>query len=189
MQRKTLLTSAFTVLIAGAASMVIAQNATPPAPPAKGAAARPAPGKPGPMAHDDLPDDIVGGPDFAGPVFGPGFGHPGFGRPGGDGPGSPVIGDLNALERLYRDSGRSKDLPALYNEVLSKSQDPRVRTYVYHELARLQSAPANTDQAIATLRKSLDENLANEAKRRAEFEKMRADWEQHRNQAKPSPQP
>ncbi|QNK00338.1 hypothetical protein [Dyella telluris] len=196
MQRKTLLASVFTLVIAGAASMVVAQNAAPPAPPAKAATAKPAPGKPGPMARDDMPDDMVGGPDFAGPGPGrgpgfgpgPGFGRPGFGRPGGDGPGSPVIGDLNALERLYRDSGRTKDLTALYNDVLSKSQDPRVRTYVYHQLARVQSAPANTDQAIATLRKSLDENLTNEAKKRAEFEKMRADWEQRRNQGKPSPQ-
>ncbi|AIF47216.1 hypothetical protein [Dyella japonica] len=182
MQRKTLLASALALLVAGATSLVIAQETGHPAPPAKNA-----PGKPGPMDRDGMPDDWVGGPDFAGP--GPGFGRPGFGRMGFDGPESPVIGDLRALEHLYREGGRSKELPALYNDVLSKSQDPRVRTYVYHQLARLQSAPASTDQAIATLRKSLDENLGNEAKRRAEFEKMRSEWEQRRNQAKPAPQP
>jgi flagellar biosynthesis chaperone FliJ len=56
---------------------------------------------------------------------------------------------------------------------------------VYHQLARLQAAPANTDQAIATLRKSLDENLANEAKMRAQMDKLRSQWEQRSNQPKP----
>lgn len=103
-------------------------------------------------------------------------------QPDGDGPArgmrmmgfeSPVIGDLRELEDLYVQAGRAKELPALYDSVLARSQDPRVRTYVYHQLARTQMAPANADQAIATLRKSLDENLTNEAKRRDEMEKMR----------------
>jgi hypothetical protein len=180
MQRKTLLASVLALAVIGAASLVIAQDGVPGAPPAKNGA-----GKTGPMAHDGIAD-FMGGPDFGGP--GPGFGRPGFGRMGFDAPESPVIGDLSALERLYRESGRTKELPALYNDVLAKSQDPRVRTYVYHQLARVQSAPASTDQAIATLRKSLDENLSNEAKKRAEFDKMRSDWEQRRDQAKPTPQ-
>jgi hypothetical protein len=179
MPRKTLLASVLALLVAGATSLVIAQEAGPAAPTKNSSA------KPGPMPHVDM-HDFFDGPDMAGP--GPGFGRPGAGRPG-DGMDSPVIGDLQALERLYRESGRSKELTALYNDVLSKSQDPRVRTYVYHQLARLQSAPANTDQAIATLRKSLDENLSNEAKKRAEFDKMRSEWEQRRNQSKPAAQP
>ncbi|KLD65483.1 hypothetical protein [Dyella japonica] len=169
MQRKTLLASALALMVAGAASLVVAQDAPTP-PPAKGSA------KAAPMAHDAMPGPM-GGPDG-------GFGHPGFGRPDMAGPESPVIGDLAALERLYRESGRSKELPALYNDVLSKSQDPRVRTYVYHQLARLQAAPANPDQAIATLRKSLDENLANAAKMRADMDKLRSQWEQRSNQPK-----
>jgi predicted negative regulator of RcsB-dependent stress response len=71
-------------------------------------------------------------------------------------------------------------MASVYNDVLAKSQDPRVRDYAYKRLARLQAQPANVDQAIATLRKGLDENLANEAKMRAEREKMRAAWQQHR---------
>ena len=172
MQRKTLLASALVLMVAAAASQVPAQDA-PSAPPAKGPT-----GKAAPMAHDAMPGPM-GGPDSGG------FGHPGFGRPDMAGPEAPVIGDLVALEHLYRDSGRSKELPALYNDVLSKSQDPRVRTYVYHQLARLQAAPANTDQAIATLRKSLDENLANEAKMRAQMDKLRSQWEQRSNPPKP----
>lgn len=173
MQRKTLLTSALVLLVAAAGGYAIAQDVAPKNPPA--ATKAPPAGK-GPLAWRDGPDAMGG----------PGFGHPGFGGPGFDGPGSPVIDDLQALERLYREGGRSRELTALYNDVLAKSQDPRVRSYVYHHLARLQAAPANTDQAIATLRKSLDENLANDAKRRAEFDSMRSDWEQRRN-ARPSP--
>ncbi|MDR3444809.1 MULTISPECIES: hypothetical protein [unclassified Dyella] len=182
MQRKTLLATVLVLAVIGAASLVIAQDGAPSAPPAKNPA-----GKTEPMAHDGMAD-FMGGPDFGGPGPGPGFGRPGFGRMGFDAPESPVIGDLTALERLYRESGRTKELPALYNDVLSKSQDPRVRTYAYHQLARVQSAPASTDQAIATLRKSLDENLSNEAKKRAELDKMRSDWEQRHSQTKPAPQ-
>jgi len=69
--------------------------------------------------------------------------------------------------------------------VLARSQDPRVRDYVYQRLARLQAQPTNLDQAIATLRKGLDENLANEAKMRAEREKMRATWQQRTGEAAP----
>jgi len=177
MQRKILLASAFGLMVAGAATLVIAQEGPPAVP---GMAPN---SKPAPLAQGGMPDF------FDGPEVGvPGFGRPGLGGPDFAGPQSPVIGDLNALERLYRESGRAKELPALYNEVLSKSQDPRVRTYAYHQLARAQAMPANTDQAIATLRKSLDENLANEAKKRAEMDKMRSEWEQRRSQAKPAPQ-
>lgn len=171
MQRKTLLASTLALLIAGTAALAMAQDAAPNAP-------APAP-KAGPMMGKG-PQPGRGDDGFrGGPSFGPGFG----------GQESPVIEDLRSLEHLYMASGRTKELPALYNEVLSKSQDPRVRTYVYHQLARAQAAPANPDQAIATLRKSLDENLANEAKRRAEFEKMRSDWEQHRGPMKPGSAP
>jgi predicted negative regulator of RcsB-dependent stress response len=94
------------------------------------------------------------------------------------GPGMGAFADLHALERLYRRAGREKELSGVYNEVLAKSQDPHLRTYAYHQLARLQARPADVDQAIATLRKSLSENLANEAKMRAERERMRAQWQQ-----------
>jgi hypothetical protein len=88
-----------------------------------------------------------------------------------------AFADLRALERLYRDAGREKEMSGIYNEVLAKSQDPRLRTYAYHQLARLQAKPADVDQAAATLRKSLSENLANEAKMRAEHERLRAQWQ------------
>ena len=142
------------------------------------------------VAQDAPPAPIAGQPAPKAPPPSDGKGAPHRvhaamerGRPDGDGPmrrmamlgfESPVIGDLRELEDLYVQAGRAKELPALYNSVLAKSQDPRVRTYVYHQLARAQAAPANVDQAIATLRKSLDENLANEAKRHDEIEKMRA---------------
>jgi predicted negative regulator of RcsB-dependent stress response len=84
-------------------------------------------------------------------------------------------------------AGRSKELSAVYSDVLARSQNPRVRNYVSHRLARLQAQPANVDQAIATLRKNLDENLANDAKQRTEREKMRANWQQQRGQKSISP--
>ncbi|HEY1588997.1 MAG TPA: hypothetical protein VGG00_04605 [Rhodanobacter sp.] len=150
MHRNTLLASSLAVLMAGSTSLVIAQDAPPPAA--------------GPSttmhAHGDR--------------RGPGMHARGFGDQHGG-----VIGDLRGLEHLYMQAGRSKDLAALYNDVLAKSQDPRVRDYVYQHLARLQARPTNVDQAIATLRKGLDESLANEAKMRAEHDKMRAAWQQH----------
>lgn len=173
MQRKTLLTSALVLLIIAGGGYAIAQDAVSGSAPSK---AMPA-AKGLQTGHGDMP----------GFMGGPGFDGPGFDRPGFEHPGSPVIEDLQALERLYRESGRSKELQALYNDVLAKTQDPRVRTYVYHHLARAQSAPANVDQAIATLRKSLDENLALEARQRAGLEKMRSDWEQRRGAMKPAP--
>ena len=102
------------------------------------------------------------------------------------GTGMGAFADLHALERLYRTSGRGKELADVYNEVLAKSQNPRLRTYAYHRLARLQAQPANVDQAIATLRKSLSENLADEAKMQAERERMRARWQQRAEAPKPA---
>jgi hypothetical protein len=157
MHRKTLLASALAVLIAGSTSFVMAQN-TPPAPsPTPSAMA----GKDMRAHHGDR-------------------GEHGMRMHRFDHRRNGVIGDLRGLERLYMQSGRSKEMASVYNDVLAKSQDPHVRDYVYKRLARLQAQPANVDQAIATLRKGLDENLANEAKMHAEREKMRAAWQQHR---------
>jgi hypothetical protein len=154
MQRKTLLVSLLALLLAGSASFAMAQDG------GNAPAMAQAQGQ-----HHGGMQQWQHGKGFEG-------------RRGFGGPGSEVIGNLRGLERLYVISGRSKELPALYNEVLAKSQNPRVRNYVYKHLARLQAQPANVDQAIGTLRKSLDENLANEAKRRSQMEAMRAKWAQ-----------
>ncbi|MFM0160038.1 hypothetical protein [Paraburkholderia sediminicola] len=81
------------------------------------------------------------------------------GRHGPMGPGFAVINDLEQLRRLYAMSGREGEIVAVYHEVLNKTQDPMLRHYVYDSLAREQLKPANTDQAIATLRTSLSEDL------------------------------
>lgn len=81
------------------------------------------------------------------------------GRHGTMGPGFAVINDLEQLRRLYAMSGREGEIVAVYHEVLNKTQDPMLRHYVYDSLAREQLKPANTDQAIATLRTSLSEDL------------------------------
>lgn len=70
-----------------------------------------------------------------------------------------MINDLEQLRRLYAMSGREGEIVAVYHDVLSKTQDPMLRHYVYDSLAREQLKPANADQAIATLRTSLSEDL------------------------------
>ncbi len=169
MNRKTLLASALTVLMAGSASLVTAQTT-------------PAPKSTAPSATDkNMHRPEKGSQKHHGHAIR----HGRFQQLDGG-----VIGDLRALEKLYMSAGRSKDMTAVYNDVLAKSQDPRVRDYVYHRLARLQTKPANVDQAIATLRKGLEESLANEAKMRAEHEQMRAAWQQHRSpDMTPAPAP
>jgi hypothetical protein len=76
------------------------------------------------------------------------------------GPGFAVINDLEQLRRLYAMSGHEGEIIAVYHDVLSKTQDPMLRHYVYESLAREQLKPANPEQAIATLRTSLAEDLA-----------------------------
>jgi hypothetical protein len=171
MPRNILLASALALLLAGQAA--IAQDAPPPA----GHGPGPAP---------------AGGPDGrGGPPLDGGHGLP-FPPPAGaeagrfGGPGAGIVADLRELERLYREAGRSKELPALYQEVLAKSQDPGVRDYAYHQLARAQAQPANVDQAIATLRKSLEENLAGAARQQAELEQRHERWQQHGNDPAPT---
>ena len=85
---------------------------------------------------------------------------PPHGRMGPMGPGIAVINDLEQLRRLYAMSGHQGEIIAVYHDVLNKTQDPMLRHYVYDSLAREQLKPANPDQAIATLRTSLSEDLA-----------------------------
>lgn len=164
MHRTTLLAATLAALLAGSTSFAMAQTPPPPAPTADASAG---------TTHA-MPRSHTG--PMARPFqnkWNRGANH-NRGRSG-------VISDLRSLERLYTEAGRSKDLAAVYNDVLARSQDPRVRNYVYHRLARLQARPANVDQAIATLRKSLDENLANAAKMRSEREQMRSKWQQRQD--------
>ena len=161
MRRKILLVSTLAVLMAGSATFAIAQDAPVPSPPAGDHA------MPGMQAH--AMDSQRGDRHRDG----------GMRHHGSDGERGGVIGDVRVLEQLYMRAGRSKELPALYNDVLAKSQDPRVRDYVYRQMARTQLQPANFDLAIATMRKGLDESLANEAKMHAGMEKMRAMRLQH----------
>ncbi|UPG93648.1 hypothetical protein [Luteibacter aegosomatissinici] len=164
MQRKTLLVSAASLLLAGSAAFAYAQDAAPKASAAPAAKSA----QQGPQ-RDGGPKWGHGGP--RGGEHG-GRGHWGHGPEGG------VIGDLRGLERLYIMSGRQKELPALYNDVLAKSQNPMVRDYAYRHLARAQMAPTNVDAAIATMKKSLDESLANDQKRHQEMEAFKARMEQ-----------
>jgi hypothetical protein len=166
MHRKTILASAAALLIAGSATFAsFAQDASP--------------------AQPATAVTQTSSKDGHSSMRGHGAHHGRFGEHGGHGRmkhgQDGVIANLRGLERLYLLDGRAKELPALYNEVLAKSQNPRVRNYAYSHLARAQMRPANTDQAIATLRKSLDENLALEQKRHAAMEQMKSRWQQRAN--------
>ncbi|SDG11208.1 hypothetical protein [Paraburkholderia phenazinium] len=76
------------------------------------------------------------------------------------GAGFAAVNDLEQLRRLYAMTGRESEIIAVYHDVLNKTQDPMLRHYVYDSLAREQLKPANPDQAIATLRTSLAEDIA-----------------------------
>lgn len=158
MQRKTLLASAATLLLAGSAAFAFAQDASPKAPNAPAAQSAQSA-----QAHDHQGMKWNRGDRERGQHGGWGHGRGGMRDAG-------VIGNLRALERLYVMNGRTKELPALYNEVLAKSQNPRVREYAYRHLARAQMQPQNVDAAIATLRKGLDESLAQDQKRHEEMQ-------------------
>lgn len=169
MQRKTLLVSAASLLLAGSAALAIAQDAAPKASATPAATSA----QQGPQ-RDGGSKWGHGGPRGE-------HGHGGWDHGRGHEM-NGVIGDLRGLERLYIMSGRQKELPALYNDVLAKSQNPMVRDYAYRHLARAQMAPTNVDAAIATMKKSLDENLANDQKRHQEMEAFKARM-QSRNSA------
>jgi hypothetical protein len=156
MNRKTLLAGVATLLIAGTGTFALAQTATTPAT-APSAATQPT-AKPGMPMHGKF---MQHGNRH-------GFMHHRGMRGHRSGPAGAVISDLRHIERLYMETGKSRELPALYNDVLSRTQDARVRNYVYARLARAQLRPSDTSAAIGTLRKSLDENLTRLGQRQAD---------------------
>ena len=68
--------------------------------------------------------------------------------------------DMIHLERLYILDGRAKDVPALYQDLLSRTQNAQLRSFAYARIARQQARPANPSQVIATLKQALDANLS-----------------------------
>lgn len=133
--KKAIFGAAVAAFLSLAATATFAQEALTPPPPAA---------MHGGPEHGDGPRDEHGP---RGPMMGP------------RGPGFAVINDLEQLRRLYAMAGREGEIIAVYHDVLSKTQDPMLRHYVYDSLAREQLKPANPDQAIATLRTSLAEDL------------------------------
>jgi hypothetical protein len=131
--KKAILSTALSAVLTLAATAAFAQEAPPPA---------------APQAHGE-PQRGDGPPP-----------HGRMGPMGPMGPGFAVINDLEQLRRLYAMSGHQGEIIAVYHDVLNKTQDPMLRHYVYDSLAREQLRPANPDQAIATLRTSLSEDLA-----------------------------
>ncbi len=77
-----------------------------------------------------------------------------------------VFADLRAIRKLSMLSGDRAELVATYQHILASTQNPILRNYAYLHLARLQLHVSNSHAALATLRKSLDENLVLLNKRR-----------------------
>ncbi|WP_345815954.1 hypothetical protein AAGS40_17015 [Paraburkholderia sp. PREW-6R] len=132
--KKGMLRAVVAATLTIAASAALAQDAPPPPAPEQ-AHGEPQPGD-GPPPHGPMGHMGPMGPDFA------------------------VINDLEQLRRLYAMSGHESEIVAVYHEVLSNTENPMLRHYVYDSLAREQLRPANPEQAIATLRTSLSEDLA-----------------------------
>lgn len=148
MQRKLLLSTLAAVLIAGG-GMALAQTAPSTPAPAPQATPMPMHGTGAMRQHPGMRGGMHGG------MHG-GMRHR-MGRH--HGPAGAVIGDLRQMSRLYIMDGKIRQLEQLYKDVLGKTQNPMVRTYVSRKLARLQARPRDTGAALATLRRSLDENL------------------------------
>lgn len=71
-----------------------------------------------------------------------------------------VMRNMIQLERLYILDGRAKDVPALYQDLLSRTQNAQLRSFAFNRIARQQSRPADPEQVIATVKQSLTENLS-----------------------------
>ncbi|SIT44600.1 conserved exported hypothetical protein [Paraburkholderia ribeironis] len=134
--KKTIFSAAVTAILTVAATAAVAQEVS-------------APPSPGAMHGESQRFDGPPPPHGAmGPMM------------GARGPSFAVINDLEQLRRLYAMSGHPGEIIAVYHDVLNKTQDPMLRHYIYDSLAREQLKPANPEQAIATLRTSLTEDLA-----------------------------
>ena len=70
-----------------------------------------------------------------------------------------TVRNLHELERLYLIDGRAQEIPALYRDVLGRTENPVVRQFAYQRIARNELKPGDVDKSIATLRQSLDESL------------------------------
>ena len=120
------------------------------------------------LAGADLPDhpgaEGHGESGFGGPgPGGPGFMHGPIGGPIGPlggGPAGEVLQTLHEIEHLYREQGKTREILALYQDVLGKTRDPLLRHAAYAAIARAQAQPAELDRSVATLKQSLDESLA-----------------------------
>lgn len=71
-----------------------------------------------------------------------------------------VLKDLRRIDSLYRRAGLASELPALYADVLARTQNASVTTLVNARLQQLQAPKPDTAETIAALRQRLDENLA-----------------------------
>jgi hypothetical protein len=74
-------------------------------------------------------------------------------------PSASVLLDLTSLEQMYRDNGREKDVPALYRDVLARTNDPVVRHLAGQRVAQLEWQNGNKDAAVEQMQKNLEADL------------------------------
>lgn len=70
-----------------------------------------------------------------------------------------VLRDLRRLEMLYLREGLAKQLPAVYQDVLGKTQNATVLAVANARLQRLQAPRPDAAETIARVRQKLDSDL------------------------------
>lgn len=74
-------------------------------------------------------------------------------------PAFAAIANLRALERVYRQTDRAAQVPALYQDVLKRTDNLTVRNFASFRLARLAGQANDIQGAEARLRAGLEDNL------------------------------
>ena len=74
-------------------------------------------------------------------------------------PAYAAIANLRALERVYRRSARAAQVPSLYQDVLTRTDNLTVRYFASFRLARLAGQANDIPSAEARLRAGLEDNL------------------------------
>lgn len=122
----------------------------------------------GAAAFDAVDEEVGAGPREGRRGFGPGMGHRAHRGPLArrmmalriaKDPALATIRDLRAIEGVYRRSGRDKDVPGFYNDVLKRTDNALVRDFATHRLARIAMRSGDTKGALEQLQRSLDEDL------------------------------
>ena len=70
-----------------------------------------------------------------------------------------VAMDFRRLERLYRHTGQQTQVVAMYQDLLKRTEHPRLRAFAERRLQRAERL-ANPERTVAELRARIDEKLS-----------------------------